>query len=186
MQTGKAFIKAEWVLSTDEEKFILKPMTSHCTGNDDAFSGGQEKDGLSLLNEILGSSSLEDGGFSQEWCEVFGEDDPDDGNRAETQLPEEEPAFFLPSTLLDQNMNDRQSTVSGQPLDRDRMKSQIDDTTIIDHYGTNYTLVFKSWIGKIFLTFFKLFLKVERLQNLKHCIYLIKNRKFLKYNYNLK
>lgn len=86
---------------------------------------------MSLLNEILGSSSLEDGGFSQEWCEVFGEDDPDDGSRAETQLPEEEPAFFLPSKLLDQNMNDLQSTVSGQQkhltrksaLDRDRMIS---------------------------------------------------------------
>lgn len=86
---------------------------SEHTGNDDAFSGGQEKDGLSLLNEILGSSSLEDRGFSQEWREVFGEDDPADGSRAETQLPEEEPAFFLPSKLLDQNMNDPQSSVSG-------------------------------------------------------------------------
>uniref|UniRef100_A0A8C2IFK9 Islet cell autoantigen 1 n=1 Tax=Cyprinus carpio TaxID=7962 RepID=A0A8C2IFK9_CYPCA len=83
------------------------------TRNDDTFSGGQEKDGLSLLNEILGSSSLEDRGFSREWREVFGEDDPTGGSRAETQLPEEEPAFFLPSKLLDQNMKDLQSTVSG-------------------------------------------------------------------------
>uniref|UniRef100_A0A8C1YT75 Islet cell autoantigen 1 n=1 Tax=Cyprinus carpio TaxID=7962 RepID=A0A8C1YT75_CYPCA len=81
--------------------------------NDDAFSGGQEKDGLSLLNEILGSSSLEDGGFSQEWCEVFGEEDPAGGSRAEMQLSEEESAFFLPSKLFDQNMNGLQSTVSG-------------------------------------------------------------------------
>uniref|UniRef100_A0A8C1QNZ4 Islet cell autoantigen 1 n=1 Tax=Cyprinus carpio TaxID=7962 RepID=A0A8C1QNZ4_CYPCA len=86
------------------------------TRNDDTFSGGQEKDGLSLLNEILGSSSLEDRGFSQEWREVFGEDDPTGGSRAETQLPEEEPAFFLPSKLLDQNMKDLQSTVSGWTL----------------------------------------------------------------------
>uniref|UniRef100_A0A8C1E5U3 Islet cell autoantigen 1 n=2 Tax=Cyprinus carpio TaxID=7962 RepID=A0A8C1E5U3_CYPCA len=81
--------------------------------NDDAFSGGQEKDGLSLLNEILGSSSLEDGGFSQEWREVFGEEDAAGGSRADTQLSEEESAFFLPSKLFDQNMNGLQSTVSG-------------------------------------------------------------------------
>uniref|UniRef100_A0A8C1E1X0 Islet cell autoantigen 1 n=1 Tax=Cyprinus carpio carpio TaxID=630221 RepID=A0A8C1E1X0_CYPCA len=81
--------------------------------NDDTFSGGQEKDGLSLLNEILGSSSLEDRGFSWEWRKVFGEDDLTGGSRAEMQLPEEEPAFFLPSKLLDQNMKDLQSTVSG-------------------------------------------------------------------------
>uniref|UniRef100_A0A671L085 Islet cell autoantigen 1-like n=1 Tax=Sinocyclocheilus anshuiensis TaxID=1608454 RepID=A0A671L085_9TELE len=83
------------------------------TGNDDAFSGGQEKDDLSLLNEILGSSSLEDEGFSQEWLEVFGDEDPAGGSRAETQLSEEEPAFFLPSKLLDWNTNGLQSTVSG-------------------------------------------------------------------------
>ncbi|XP_058603463.1 islet cell autoantigen 1 [Onychostoma macrolepis] len=100
----------ETLISIEEETLSSNLMQ---TGNDDAFSGGQEKDGLSLLNEILGSSSLEDRGFSQEWREVFGEDDPADGSRAETQLPEEEPAFFLPSKLLDQNMNDLQSTVSG-------------------------------------------------------------------------
>ncbi|XP_043110730.1 LOW QUALITY PROTEIN: islet cell autoantigen 1-like [Puntigrus tetrazona] len=100
----------ETLISIEEETLSSKLVQ---TGNDEAFSGGQEKDGLSLLNEILGSSSLEDGGFSQEWHEVFGEDDLAGGSRAETQPSEEEPAFFLPSKLLDQNMNDLQSTVSG-------------------------------------------------------------------------
>ncbi|XP_016391868.1 islet cell autoantigen 1-like [Sinocyclocheilus rhinocerous] len=100
----------ETLISIEEETLSSSLMQ---TGNDDTFSGGQEQDGLSLLNEILGSSSLEDGGFSQEWREVFGEDDPTGSSRAETQPPEDEPAFFLPSTLLDQNMNDLQSTVSG-------------------------------------------------------------------------
>uniref|UniRef100_A0A8C1WV15 Islet cell autoantigen 1 n=1 Tax=Cyprinus carpio TaxID=7962 RepID=A0A8C1WV15_CYPCA len=103
----------ETLISVEEETLSSNLMK---TGNDDTFSGGQEKDGLSLLNEILGSSSLEDRGFSQEWREVFGEDDPTGGSRAETQLPEEEPAFFLPSKLLDQNMKDLQSTVSGWTL----------------------------------------------------------------------
>ncbi len=114
MQTGKAFIKSEWVYPQMKRSSSLNQwLLSERTGNDDAFSGAQEKDGLSLLNEILGSSSLEDRGFSQEWRDVFGEDDPDDGSRAETQLSEEEPAFFLPSKLLDQNMNDPQSSASG-------------------------------------------------------------------------
>lgn len=77
------------------------------------MSSGQEKDVLSLLNEILGSSSLEEGGFSQEWQDVFGENEPASNNRAEVQ-PEEESAFFLPSKLLDQNMNDLESTISGE------------------------------------------------------------------------
>ncbi|XP_016136995.1 islet cell autoantigen 1 [Sinocyclocheilus grahami] len=101
----------ETLISIEEETLSSSLMQ---TGNDDTFSGGQEKDGLSLLNEILGSSSLEDRGFSQEWREVFGEDDPTGSSRAETQPPEDEPAFFLPSTLLDQNMNDLQSTISGR------------------------------------------------------------------------
>ncbi|KAL1258691.1 hypothetical protein QQF64_009268 [Cirrhinus molitorella] len=92
----------ETLISIEEETLSSNLMQ---TGNDDCLSSGQEKDGLSLLNEILGSSSLEDGGFSQEWHEVFGEDD--------SVGAEEESAFFLPSKLLDQNMNDLQSTVSG-------------------------------------------------------------------------
>lgn len=103
--------------NTDETLISIEQETlssnSIQTGNDECFSGGQEKDGLSLLDEILGSSSLEDRGFSQEWREVFGEDEPAGRSRAETQPSEEEYAFFMPSKLLDQNMNDRQSTVSG-------------------------------------------------------------------------
>uniref|UniRef100_A0A8C2IFQ4 Islet cell autoantigen 1 n=1 Tax=Cyprinus carpio TaxID=7962 RepID=A0A8C2IFQ4_CYPCA len=149
----------ETLISVEEETLSSNLMQ---TGNDDTFSGGQEKDGLSLLNEILGSSSLEDRGFSREWREVFGEDDPTGGSRAETQLPEEEPAFFLPSKLLDQNMKDLQSTVSGLQkhltvgrksaslgslfwtrtvhLEKNGLKSV---SVIIDHYYC--TLQFKSW-----------------------------------------
>ncbi|XP_077077596.1 islet cell autoantigen 1 [Siphateles boraxobius] len=103
--------------NTDETLISIEQETLNSnsiqTGNDECFSSGQEKDGLSLLDEILGSSSLEDRGFSQEWREVFGEEEPDCSSRAEIQPSEEEYAFFLPSQLLDQNMNDRQSTVSG-------------------------------------------------------------------------
>ncbi|KAI2654910.1 Islet cell autoantigen 1 [Labeo rohita] len=90
----------ETLISIEEETLSSNLMQ---TGNDDTFSGGQEKDAVLWRT----------GGFSQEWREVFGEDDSAGTSRAETQLPEEEPAFFLPSKLLDQNMNDLQSTVSG-------------------------------------------------------------------------
>ncbi|XP_052000417.1 islet cell autoantigen 1 [Xyrauchen texanus] len=86
--------------------------TSTQTGKEECLSSGQ-KDGLSLLNEILGSSSLDEGGFTQEWQDVFGEDETTGSIGAEVQTDEEESAFFLPSKLFDQNMNDLQSSVSG-------------------------------------------------------------------------
>ncbi|KAA0702681.1 Islet cell autoantigen 1 69 kDa islet cell autoantigen [Triplophysa tibetana] len=101
----------EMLISIEEENHSR---TYTQTGEDECFSSSQEKDMLSLLNEILGSSSLEEGSFSQEWQEVFGENEPASNNRADVQ-PEEESAFFLPSKLLDQDMNDLQSTVSGWP-----------------------------------------------------------------------
>lgn len=110
---SKAKTDDETSPTTDETLISLEQETQSSntthTGADEGLS-----DGLSLLDEILGSSSLEDGGFSQEWREVFGEDeDLSCSNGAETQITDEEADFFLPSKLLDQNMNNLQSTVSG-------------------------------------------------------------------------
>uniref|UniRef100_A0AAY4B241 AH domain-containing protein n=1 Tax=Denticeps clupeoides TaxID=299321 RepID=A0AAY4B241_9TELE len=76
------------------------------SGNDD----GLERDGMALLNEILNSSSLEEGDFSRQWHEVFGEDEPTEGGGKEGQPLLDEHAFFLPSQLLDQNLNNLTGT----------------------------------------------------------------------------
>ncbi|KAG9345212.1 hypothetical protein JZ751_009757, partial [Albula glossodonta] len=75
---------------------------------------GGEKDDMALLNEILNSSSLEEGTFSQEWRAVFGEGDPSGsaGKAGPTEPQPEESSCFLPSQLLDQNMNSLQSPFS--------------------------------------------------------------------------
>uniref|UniRef100_A0A4W4EG87 AH domain-containing protein n=1 Tax=Electrophorus electricus TaxID=8005 RepID=A0A4W4EG87_ELEEL len=77
----------------------------------EATNSRQDKDSLTLLSEILGSSSLEE--FSCEWREVFGEDEGGSAVLADTQAEEEKASFFLPSQLLDQTMNNLQSAVSG-------------------------------------------------------------------------
>ncbi|TSK20125.1 Islet cell autoantigen 1 [Bagarius yarrelli] len=82
-------------------------------------AGAQEKDGLSLLTDILSSSSVEDTDFSREWRDVFGEDESADGGTtaltyahpekdAEEKV-EETASFFLPSQLLDQNFHNLQN-----------------------------------------------------------------------------
>lgn len=74
-----------------------------------------EKDGMALLNEILNSTSLEEGDFSSEWMEVFGEGEPADSPSKTGQSQSEDPSsFFLPSYLLDQNMNSLQSSATGE------------------------------------------------------------------------
>ncbi len=77
---------------------------------------GEEKDTMALLNEILGSMSVDEGDFSREWTEVFG--DTEDGTSAASGRPaetqEKETSFFLPSQLLDQNLNNPPSSLSGQ------------------------------------------------------------------------
>lgn len=73
---------------------------------------------MALLNEILGSMSVDEGDFSREWMEVFGHSDegmrPASGGPTEAQ-PQEN-AFFLPSQLLDQGSNHLQSSLSGQNI----------------------------------------------------------------------
>ncbi|XP_044284789.1 islet cell autoantigen 1 isoform X4 [Varanus komodoensis] len=73
-----------------------------------------DKDDMVLLNEILNASSLDDGEFSREWTAVFGEDpltevatNPSAGEVESNQSS----SGFLPSQLLDQNMNDLQSSL---------------------------------------------------------------------------
>ncbi|XP_061101504.1 islet cell autoantigen 1 [Conger conger] len=89
------------------------------TGLEDLLSDGQEqeageRDEMALLNEILNSSSLEEGDFSQQWSAVFGEDDlAGSASRAgQVDTPPEESSCFLPSQLLDQNMNSLHSPFS--------------------------------------------------------------------------
>ncbi|XP_064205637.1 islet cell autoantigen 1 isoform X2 [Anguilla rostrata] len=85
------------------------------TGKEDLLSDYQEGgDEMALLNEILNSSSLEEGDFSQEWRAVFGEEDcASGGSKAgHVETPPEESSCFLPSQLLDQNMNSLHSPFS--------------------------------------------------------------------------
>ncbi|XP_029927698.1 islet cell autoantigen 1 [Myripristis murdjan] len=94
---------------------------SQNTGNEDPLSAyleqeGEEKDSMALLNEILGAASLDEGEFSQEWTEVFGEREEAtgaaSGRGAPAEAQQKETSFFLPSQLLDQNLNNLQSSLS--------------------------------------------------------------------------
>lgn len=71
---------------------------------------------MALLNEILGTMSVDDGDFSREWTEVFG--DTEEGTSAASGRPadaqQEENSFFLPSQLFDQSLNNPQSSLQGQ------------------------------------------------------------------------
>ncbi|NXW29687.1 ICA69 protein, partial [Phaetusa simplex] len=78
-----------------------------------------DKDDMVLLNEILNASSLDEGEFSKEWTAVFGQvaladltmnsSVGDVENTTSSVAPT--PSGFLPSQLLDQNMNDLQSSL---------------------------------------------------------------------------
>ncbi|KAF1512010.1 Islet cell autoantigen 1, partial [Eudyptes sclateri] len=78
-----------------------------------------DKDDMVLLNEILNASSLDEGEFSKEWTAVFGQvaladltmnsSAGDAENTLSSVAPT--PSGFLPSQLLDQNMNDLQSSL---------------------------------------------------------------------------
>ncbi|XP_019364020.1 PREDICTED: islet cell autoantigen 1 isoform X2 [Gavialis gangeticus] len=79
-----------------------------------------EKDDMVLLNEILNATSLDEGEFSKEWTAVFGQDPLTDpttnssvGEMETAPSAAAAPSGFLPSQLLDQNMNDLQSSLHG-------------------------------------------------------------------------
>uniref|UniRef100_A0A3B3SH88 Islet cell autoantigen 1 n=1 Tax=Paramormyrops kingsleyae TaxID=1676925 RepID=A0A3B3SH88_9TELE len=76
---------------------------------------GGQRDRMAFLNEILNSSTLDEGDFSKEWQEVFGEEEPTGSSMtgAAGAPPEESSSCFLPSQLLDQNMNNLQSSFAG-------------------------------------------------------------------------
>ncbi|XP_060104552.1 islet cell autoantigen 1 isoform X2 [Heteronotia binoei] len=102
----------------------LKPEENAASKDPSATSlepEASDKDNILLLNEILNASSLDDGEFSREWTAVFGEDPLADiatnssGGEMETSQSTSlsSPSGFLPSQLLDQNMNDLQSSLQG-------------------------------------------------------------------------
>ncbi|NXC29913.1 ICA69 protein, partial [Campylorhamphus procurvoides] len=76
-----------------------------------------DKDDMVLLNEILNTSSLDEGEFSKEWTAVFGQatdltmnsSTRDGESTSSSGVPA--PSGYLPSQLLDQNMNDLQSSL---------------------------------------------------------------------------
>ncbi|EOB07662.1 Islet cell autoantigen 1, partial [Anas platyrhynchos] len=78
-----------------------------------------DKDDMVLLNEILNASSLDEGEFSKEWTAVFGQVALNDLTMNSSAGDEETtsssmastPSGYLPSQLLDQNMNDLQSSL---------------------------------------------------------------------------
>ncbi|CAI5788667.1 islet cell autoantigen 1 isoform X2 [Podarcis lilfordi] len=101
-----------------------------------------DKDDMVLLNEILNASSLDDGEFSREWTAVFGEDPladmPTSSSAGEMENNKSSASGFLPSQLLDQNMNDLQSSLQGwaassispTPVPQTAQKSNSVNTTI--------------------------------------------------------
>lgn len=101
-----------------------KPTVLVIICNENPFSGtaepeAEEKDSVALLNEILGGMCVEEDDFSQEWMEVFGNTDDEmsaaSGGTAESGQQKEN-AFFLPSHLLDQSLNNLQSSLSGEGI----------------------------------------------------------------------
>ncbi|XP_061852854.1 islet cell autoantigen 1 isoform X1 [Colius striatus] len=80
-----------------------------------------DKDDMVLLNEILNASSLDEGEFSKEWTAVFGQvaladvtmnSSAGDAEGTSSSVAPA-PSGYLPSQLLDQNMNDLQSSLHG-------------------------------------------------------------------------
>ncbi|KAM9387500.1 islet cell autoantigen 1-like [Phaethornis superciliosus] len=78
-----------------------------------------DKDDMVLLNEILNASSLDEGEFSKEWTAVFGQvaltDLTMNSSAGELESTSSSvapaPSGYLPSQLLDQNMNDLHSSL---------------------------------------------------------------------------
>ncbi|NXY17283.1 ICA69 protein, partial [Atrichornis clamosus] len=100
----------------------LENYTFTCTASKEQFVRSLEqepgdKDDMVLLNEILNASSLDEGEFSKEWTAVFGQvadltmnsSSRDGENTSSSVVPA--PSGYLPSQLLDQNMNDLQSSL---------------------------------------------------------------------------
>lgn len=75
----------------------------------------EEMDSTALLNEILGSMSVVESDFTSEWTDVFGHASGEsEATPGASEDEQREPAFFLPSQLLDQSPGPLQSSLSGQ------------------------------------------------------------------------
>lgn len=102
------------LISLGNESTNIKTREGNEDGSAIPESEEEEKDSMALLNEILGSLSVDEGDFSQEWTEVFGESD--EGTNAAsgglTEAQHKENSFFLPSQLLDQSLNNLQSSLT--------------------------------------------------------------------------
>uniref|UniRef100_A0A8C5IED6 Islet cell autoantigen 1 n=1 Tax=Junco hyemalis TaxID=40217 RepID=A0A8C5IED6_JUNHY len=121
-----------------------------------------DKDDMVLLNEILNASSLDEGEFSKEWTAVFGQaadltmnsSARDGESTSSSAVPA--PSGYLPSQLLDQNMNDLQSSLHGwaassvsppsipQPAQKPHSLNVSDDKTPVK--GDTWLFLFSSCI----------------------------------------
>ncbi|XP_074999779.1 islet cell autoantigen 1 isoform X2 [Calonectris borealis] len=116
--------------SADDGKDVIPTLQGNCNHKQNSASKDQfvrslesepgDKDDMVLLNEILNASSLDEGEFSKEWTAVFGQvaladltTNSSAGDTENTSSVAPTPSGFLPSQLLDQNMNDLQSSLHG-------------------------------------------------------------------------
>ncbi|MGH0162039.1 UNVERIFIED_CONTAM: hypothetical protein FKN15_067997 [Acipenser sinensis] len=98
--------------------FISAPQDLLIDSSSQEHDGG-DKDEMAFMNEILNTSSLEDEDFSKHWQAVFGEDislsSANTSAAGETLQDDPSSSGFLPSQLLDQNMNNFQSSFAETP-----------------------------------------------------------------------
>ncbi|XP_064560450.1 islet cell autoantigen 1 isoform X1 [Zonotrichia leucophrys gambelii] len=133
-----------------------------------------DKDDMVLLNEILNASSLDEGEFSKEWTAVFGQaadltmnsSARDGESTSSSAVPA--PSGYLPSQLLDQNMNDLQSSLHGwaassvsppsipQPAQKPHSLNVSDDKTPVKESTKN---------AKDLTAWFSLFADLDPLSN---------------------
>lgn len=85
-----------------------------------------EMDSTALLNEILGGMSVTESDFTSEWMDVFGHaSGKSEATQGAIEDEHQEPAFFLPSQLLDQSPGQLQSSFSGQNLNLSVYQAQF-------------------------------------------------------------
>ncbi|XP_066501043.1 islet cell autoantigen 1 [Hoplias malabaricus] len=154
------------LVSLDDED--LNKDTGHSEG--DLCGSAQEKDDLSLLSEILGSSAMEEGDFSREWREVFGEDECVDSSGVsgltDVQQEEDKSSFFLPSRLLDQNILNLQSAVSGWTMTNAQSATGVtDQSTAANQIPSRPTTRDTTESAKDRLAWFNLFADLDPLTN---------------------
>uniref|UniRef100_A0A1A7YZ75 Islet cell autoantigen 1, 69kDa n=2 Tax=Iconisemion striatum TaxID=60296 RepID=A0A1A7YZ75_9TELE len=89
--------------TTDDQ--LISMGNENCSDRNGEESEEVEKDSMTLLNEILGGLFVDEGDFSQDWTDVFGETEASAACGGSTKTRERENSFFLPSQLLDQSSN---------------------------------------------------------------------------------